>query len=388
MSRATRLVRSLVLAAALSVAALGGVAAPAHAALSLGFIDDQYASHDPVAFYADMDALKARVMRIDLIWSLVAPKQPADASDPLDPAYDWKRYDALVRGATAHGGIRVLFTIWGTPHWARLNSAWNHPYSVPRPAALAQFAAAAATRYSGTVDPDGLTGPETTLPKVASWEIWNEPQLRTSGLFFRSRLPSVKWTLLAARYYTMMTRAAYQAIHDAGDFNGVTETVAGCSCANKHTMQFLTALRRFAGASPPWDVISIHPYNSVPGLGVGDGTTADPSFRAGNVRIGNFKLFLQRVDKLWPHRRYRIWITEYGWQTFPDHILGVAPAKQATFLKQAIGIFRKRYRRVDMLVNYLIRDEPVYPGSWQSGLRFLDGRKKPAYAAWVALVGG
>ena len=80
----------------------------------------------------------------------------------------------------------------------------------------------------------------------------------------------------------------------------------------------------------------------------------------------------------------RLWITEYGYQTSPpDRTFGVTYAKQAAYLKQAVGIARKN-PRIDMLVWFLLRDESRIDG-WQSGLMTIGGKKKPAFTAFQRL---
>jgi hypothetical protein len=75
--------------------------------------------------------------------------------------------------------------------------------------------------------------------------------------------------------------------------------------------------------------------------------------------------------------RTRIWLTELGFQTNPpDRILGVTWARQARSVAEAQ---RRAYeaRGVDLLIQYLMRDEPKL-GAWQSGLETVSGRVKPA----------
>jgi hypothetical protein len=79
--------------------------------------------------------------------------------------------------------------------------------------------------------------------------------------------------------------------------------------------------------------------------------------------------------------RTRIWLTEYGYQTNPpDRLLGVSYGAQARYL--ADGALRAyQAPRVDILVHYLVRDEPAV-GRWQSGLFTVRGIAKPAAAAF------
>jgi hypothetical protein len=79
--------------------------------------------------------------------------------------------------------------------------------------------------------------------------------------------------------------------------------------------------------------------------------------------------------------RARIWLTEYGYQTNPpDRLLGVSSTLQARYIGE--GAYQAyRTPRVDMLIQYLYRDEPDV-ARFQSGLVKLSGSRKPAYAAF------
>jgi len=77
----------------------------------------------------------------------------------------------------------------------------------------------------------------------------------------------------------------------------------------------------------------------------------------------------------------RVWLTEYGYQTNPpDRYLGVSYRRQAEYLAAAA---RRAHAapRVDMLIQFLYRDDSL-PSGWQSGLITRGGRAKPAYLAW------
>ena len=81
-------------------------------------------------------------------------------------------------------------------------------------------------------------------------------------------------------------------------------------------------------------------------------------------------------------RPVRLWLTELGYQSNPpDRIAGVPPADQATYI--AAAAYRAWLTpRVDLLIQYLYRDEPG-TDRWQSGLETRAGRAKPAMAAVV-----
>jgi len=78
----------------------------------------------------------------------------------------------------------------------------------------------------------------------------------------------------------------------------------------------------------------------------------------------------------------RIWLTEYGYQTNPpDRLLGVSPALQARYLADAAyRAYRTPY--VDMLIQYLYKDEPS-AARWQSGLVTSGGSAKVSRRAAI-----
>jgi hypothetical protein len=153
--------------------------------LALVSVGGAYADHplrtgfaDPTAF-SGPDAAKsvvraraagASIVRLLLSWTEVASESPAAPSDPEDPAYSWASFDREVVNAV-HGGLIPLVYVAGGPQWAR-GTAVGLPGTWPAPGKLAQFAAAAAQRYSGRFTPNGDS---VALPRVRFWEAWNEP---------------------------------------------------------------------------------------------------------------------------------------------------------------------------------------------------------------------
>jgi len=265
----------------------------------------------------------------------------------------------------------------------------------PAPAAAADFAYARATRYSGRF-PDPLA-PGRMLPRVGFFEIGNEPsiglglypQCAARGLVrgvtasgvagFRYGCSGCK-VLVAPTLYAQQLAASYRAIRQSTSVTGASQRVLGGALSNSHSRPFLRELRRLLGKTPPFDLLSLHPYNAMPSAGLRDAGRAD------GVSIAGFGSFVKLVDKLWPHRNLHFCLTEYGWQTEAGP-KGVTEAKQAAFLADAITHF-SRIPRVDTLVNYLIRDEAANrANAWQSGLRRVNGSPKPSFAAWRATAG-
>ncbi|MGC9974744.1 MAG: hypothetical protein ABSC36_05070, partial [Gaiellaceae bacterium] len=122
-------------------------------------------------------AAGATLVEIRVTWSFVAPSgstTPAgfQPTNPADPNYHWAPYDAEISAAVA-AGLKPFVTISSAPLWAEgspfPSSAVGGSYK-PSASALAQFATAVATRYSGSFE---------GLPRVQYWGIWNEPNLNT-----------------------------------------------------------------------------------------------------------------------------------------------------------------------------------------------------------------
>ena len=89
-------------------------------------------------------------------------------------------------------------------------------------------------------------------------------------------------------------------------------------------------------------------------------------------------------------RRFDLYLDEFGYQTNPpDKLAGISLTQQDQWLQRA-AYQAWRNPRVKLFSQYLWRDEPrslnnTY-GGWQSGLRFTDGRAKPALKHFIDAV--
>ncbi len=378
--------RALLLALAALVAGIAALAlrpGPAEA-LTLGFMDPKTQTEQPDEFWADMTALKGGVLRYDLYWRDIAPTRPADPRNPAAPEYDWSTIDRLVRDANAHG-VEVLFTLWRTPGWARADRGrgpGNFYSYAPNLNDWGNFVRAAAVRYSGTFDPDA-EGPEAVLPLVTKWEMWNEPN------YVGALRPQRKGKkIVSPATYTAILNRGYTEILAVERELGVKMDVLGGAMnrgfGGQGSVPALKFLQGMKKAKARFDIASIHPYPLTGRAGFNDRT------KAPNITLSNFKAYEKELRRLWPAKKYKIWLTEYGAQTQPDRY-GATPAKQAAFVKTVITRLVKRHPRVTHLVWFLLRDEEVeargQSDKWQSGLRGLDGTPKPAYQTWIDTVG-
>jgi hypothetical protein len=114
--------------------------------------------------------------------------------------------------------------------------------------------------------------------------------------------------------------------------------------------------------------------------GRGEAPWAKPKNRTA-VTLGNIDRLVGEVTRHWGTKP--IWLTELGYETSPpDRVYGVSLQRQAEYLTAATRI-AQRHPRIEMLIWFLLRDEPRFRG-WQSGLLTFGGEEKPAFAAFRA----
>ena len=317
----------------------------------------------------------------------VAKRRPQDPSDPADPAYDWTAYDAVVKRATANGQ-QVVFYV------AR-NASVGQPGAGLERGARRTPATSSSSRWrprSATAAPIPARTAR-TLPRVASWIAWNEPN---NPVFLKPQFaPDASvpggWVIQSARDYARICNAVVQGVKSVQPTAKVACGVTAPRGNNNPNsgrpsvspLAFARALRR-AGASG-FDAYAHHPYygapTETPSTPPPPGANGRPSTA---VTLGNLEVLIAEVTRLWGNKR--IWITEYGYQTNPtDKIVGVSWAKQAQYLKEAIAIARK-HKRIDMFIWFLMIDETRNDG-WQSGLIGSDLVKKPAFNAFKQMAG-
>ncbi|MFN8110723.1 MAG: hypothetical protein U0Y82_12895 [Thermoleophilia bacterium] len=343
----------------------------AHTPLIVGLQDDRMADPvtDPGPRMALVAGVRARLVRVDLRWDLVARSRPQTPTDPGDPAYDWSHYDAVVAAARARG-IQVLFAVWGTPAWAGDDTTPDGRFPsfgrAPRdPADAGAFATAAAARYT----PQGVT----------RWEMWNEPNI---PLFLRPQYRRVgtRWEAASPAVYAAIASAMYAGIKSvdpaARVAGGVTAPVGDPdpqNCANQpecrvRPQDFLRALDA-PGLRPPMDAWAHHPYPLRK-----PSTVTPPGISY--VDLYNLTVLTRALDRSYLAGT-PVWLTEFGFATrrtaeYPFH---VNRAQQALFMADAFRRVRAN-PRVRVFVWYLLQDHP----DWASGLYTMAGRAKPAAA--------
>lgn len=330
--------------------------------LWVGIQDDRL----PVADALDVDdridqvaGAGARVTRVDVLWSDVAPTPPADPRDPNDPAYRWDRYDRLVDGF-ARRGVAVILNVYRTPDWA--NGGRGVRWA-PDAGHHEAFMAALAARYDGrTPDRWGRAHAGVTM-----FEPWNEPNL---PFFLQPQWagPPGAETPASPAIYAGLLTGAYRAVKQAQPdavVIGVTGGPVGRSAPPSGGVGIVDFVRALAAFAPPLDAVSQHLY---PALGP-SASAAMPSYR----RLDEL---VSELDRLRPGAP--VLITELGWTTSasihrPGH---VSEVQQAAHLREALGALA-RHPRVNVAIWFNMQDNV----EWPSGLLRADGTEKPAWGA-------
>jgi hypothetical protein len=333
-----------------TTAASAAAASPAAAAphVQFGLTDDAWLQDGPgtlAARLTQIQTIGVQIVRFSLDWNLIAPTPPDDPTDPADPAYDWSSVDDVVNGLHDRD-IAVVLQLVGTPTWA--NGGRPKNYAPDSATSFADFAHAAALHY----------------PWVKKWLIWNEPN---QARWLRPTSPAV--------YTTRLLNPGYAAIH--AEIPGAQ--VGGGVTAPRGSTGGVSPVAWIAGmhaAHARLDAYAQNPYPLNPKRetpltgGCGHCTTVTMA------TLGRLVALVKR-----DFGGARIWLSEYGYQTNPpDRLLGVSPALQARYLAE--GAYQAwRTPRVDMLIHFLMRDEPNVD-RFQSGLLTLGNVVKPAYHAF------
>ena len=327
----------LLVTTAVAAVALAVQAAPAAGSgyVRYGIQDDAWLTHGPGTLASRLDrvdGLGVDLVRFNLHWNRI---------EPTEGSPDWRQSDAILRGLRKRG-IKALVGLVGSPKWANGGRA---PNFVPRAAAFADFAGAAAARYGW----------------VRDWLIWNEPN---QARWLRPSSPSV--------YVRTLLNAAYEAIHDvtprARVGGGVTAPRAGSNGVSP-----VLWIRGMKKARARLDAYAHHPYPARP---------TDSPFAGGCRHAACRTITMATLERLLDETRRafgpkRIWLTEYAYQTGR---FGVTQQRQAELIGQS-ALRVARAPRVDILIHYLVQDEPE-DARFQSGLFRYNGAEKLAASAF------
>ena len=312
-------------------------------------------------------------------WQTFAPrpqskKKPnVNLSDP-DSYTNWGPLDTLMASAQAKG-IKVMLTPTGpVPKWATAKKKDN--LTRPSSKLFGQFVKALATRYGSQVD---------------MWSIWNEPN-QPQFLLPQYR----KGKPYSPVLYRGLYRAAYNAIRSVSA-NRKDKILIGETSprGNVHIVHPLRFLRGIACVNDRYKKVGKCSKLKADGYAHHAYTTrSGPRFvppSKNDVTIGVISRLVRALDKAGAHgaipKRLKIYLTEFGIQSFPDKISGVPLERQPAYYAIAEHIAYVN-SRVAMISQYLMRDDtPRTSGyryrGFESGLRRSNGAKKPAYKAFA-----
>ena len=323
------------LATVLACALCGAIASAAGASSGVryGIQDDAWLVHGPGTLddrLDRLDRLGVDLIRFNLHWDQIE----AVRGQPV-----WEDSDAVLKGLQAHG-IPAVVGLVGSPRWA---NGGRTPNFAPGAASFAGFARAAATRYRW----------------VSQWLVWNEPN---QARWLRPTTPAV--------YVRQILSPAYGAIHAV---NPGAKVAGGVTAprASSGGVSPVAWIRGMRSAGARLDAYAHHPYPS---------SNRETPFAGGcahctTITMATLERLLSEVGRAFGPKR--IWLTEYGYQT---GAYGVTQQRQAELIGQS-GLRVYKAPRVDMLIHYLVKDEPQ-AGRFQSGLFQNSGRPKLAALAF------
>src|SRR5829696_7058037 len=357
----------------------------------------------------DIKALGADSVRSLVLWSRIAPRgshrpRGFKAADPRAyPPAAWDPYDDLVRGTRARELGLILSPSTPIPLWA---SRCKHRTATckPDPRAYRAFVTALGRRYSGSYADENQGGG--VLPRVTRWSLLNEPN-QPGWLTPQYERRRGRLVATAAVLYRALAHAGIAGLRASGHRRdqvllGETAPIGRTSGSPARRpippAEFLRKLfcltpggkrlrgaegrrhgcrklRRFAVAG-----FAHHPYQRG-----GSRPPAEPPQAAGEITISSPSRLRRVLDAAARARRIPrhlpVYYTEFGFQTNPpDRIFGVRVALQPAYINQSDWMAYQD-RRVRAVAQYKLLDEAAL-SSFQSGLRFIDGRPKPAYAAY------
>jgi hypothetical protein len=326
-------------------------------------------------------------------WGTVSPQAPpadTDPSDPANPSYDWGTLDSTVRAATARG-LRVVLSITNAPPWAEgpdrpadaTPGSWR-----PNAAAFGAFAMAVARRYSGGFNPG--TG---VLPRVRFFQAWTEPNLpdhlspqwvRGSGHWV-AESPVIYRSLLNSFYTAVKTVQRSDVVITAGTAP-YGDPPGGQRMRPALFVRNLMCLSgRLAPARCPnpahFDILAHNPYDFAGPLR--RAYWADDVSLPDMWKVTRALAVAERTGRALPRIHHSVWVTEFGWNSWPPTRGGVPVVVRARWIDEA---FHELWSQgVSTAMWYLIVDQSPSlsrTATWQTGLYYLNGRRKPGFEAF------
>lgn len=346
-------------------------------------------SPNPATQDAALDEIRnldADIVKIPVLWRNVAPrggsrnKPSRDLTDPATyGASAWATIDRAVLGARLRGLDVWLMLTAPAPRWAVAKESVPGPGAFdPDPQDFADFATAAGRHFAS----------------VRYWSIWNEPNL---SLFLQPQYKD--GVVLSAVHYRKMYRAGYDALTAAGHtgdtilfgellpraplpkrVNGTVPPLMWlreffCLDNNLNALSGAEARRHQCNGYQPINAsgFAYHPYTTPQGPLWNDPLPDNATIH----HLGRVYKVLDAASRLHrlATRRLKIYSSEFGFQSRPPDGKMTPLAKIPEYLN--ISEFLSFHDpRMATYSQYLINDDTALK-SFQSGLRFSNGKAKP-----------
>jgi hypothetical protein len=343
---------------------------------------------DPGAFSSDgsaetafrrTKATGASIVKILVNWAQAAPTQPANGTDPNDPAYSqvfWDNLDnQLWRAQTQN--LEAILYVSNAPRWAE-GSGPGDPGTVrPDPVEFGRFAQALAVRYSGSFVP--VTDPYSEhyaepLPRVRYWQAWNEPN---RDYFFMPQYDANRRLVSPAHYRAMVNRFA-DAVRAVDPSNVVI--AGGLAPLGKPGKPApLAFMRSFLSSPAKFDVWAHHPYTS--------GGPTHHALKRDDVSLGDLPE-MRRVLRS-AVRSGRVvsstssvgfWVTEFSWDSNPPDRRALPSVLHARWTSEAL--YRMWLNGVSLVTWFRVEDDPISASPYQSGFYTVSGVRKRSFTAF------
>ena len=296
----------------------------------------------------------ARIMRYTVRWDWVArecnPATRGNAADMNNPCYAWGYLDEIVRKADRKG-LKVLFSIYGTPGWlfggrdnytgttdAEFNAFVAH---------YAAFSEAVATRF------DGRHG----LPRVEQLTIWNEP----NGSFFQPRV--VGGQLVGPARYAKVYDTAARRIKAVDSTLRVAPGPTAPHSASLPPYTFaqgvLPLLNQWGSPIDGWA------HNAY----TGRQSPLRNTIKKPYIGLGNVGDLTALMDQYGVSKGKPIWITEFGYQTSGGQ-KAIEVEEQPPLVADAL-YFAWLQPRIETFIWYQLHDDAyTSPYDFMSGLYY------------------
>jgi len=316
-------------------------------------------TYDGVNQFPMYRQLGVGIIELDLDWDQVAPTQPAQPTNPDDPAYQWPvTLQQTINEAAAYH-MRVLLQLIDAPPWAN-GGHTGGGWAPTQATTFAQFAEAAARHY----------------PTVHLWMVWGEPT--KEGNFQPYLQPAEPGQALdaaqkaAPRFYAQMLNDAYGTLKAVSHRNIV---IGGCTYTTGaiDPLQWIENLKLPNGKPPRMDMYAHNPFSY-----------QSPSFNQpvspfDEVQFNDLHELARWIDR-YLHKGLPIFLSEWTIPTAEDDTFNywVEPGVAARWVTEAMRESRAWHRIYGLGWVNVYDDLPMIAG----GLLYQNGTRKPDFYAF------